>query len=173
MGRISKIELLDLLERAEKLHNVEHKSYKEIEEIFRSEGYDVSREGIRRVVKNSSEAALDFKKAAEESRAIVSAVLNNPNTDSAEAVVGILTHKLLESSKTIESIIIDDPVKLADVVSKLTHAQVKISSLRLEYSKGFEAAKKEFVTALNAELKKFPELLIRLNEVISGMEADV
>lgn len=171
MGRVSKVELYDLLDRVIELHKG-HATIKEIERILRAEGYDISRESIRRSLKSSSEAAEEYNKAYEESRAIVDAVKNNPNTDVYETITSLLAGKILDQVKGIEEIHFDDPVKMTDAVSRLANSQVKIARFRLEFQKGYEAAKKEFMDALNAELSDHPDLLNQITVVVASMEAE-
>lgn len=169
MGRVSKVELFDLLERVIKLHG-EHKSIKEIEAMLRGEGYGISRESIRRALKSSAQAASEYRKAYEESRALVEAVRSNPNTDVYETITSLLAGKILESVKGIEEINFEDPVGMALAVNKLADSQVKIARLRLEFQKGVESTKKAFLQALNSELEKYPELLARLTAVAATLE---
>ena len=171
MGRVSKVELYGLLERVVEMHD-RHKTIKEIEAALKDEGYDISRESIRRSIKTSTEAAGEYRKAYEESRAIVEAVKNNPNTDVYETITSLLAGKILDQVKGIEEINFDDPVKMTDAISRLANSQVKIARFRLEFQKGYETAKKEFMDALNAELADHPDLLNQITAVVASMEAD-
>jgi len=171
MGVKSKVDLYGLAERVIRLYNTDGRTLKEIEGLLREEGFDISREAIRRSVKSAGQAAAEYKAAYEESRAIVDAVRENPNTDTYEAITSLIASKLLNQIKDIEAFDFEDPIKMMDGVAKMTRAQVQVSKFRMEYQKGFNAAKKEFLESLNAELEGHPELKSALVEVVSHMEA--
>lgn len=168
--RRSKVELFGLLERVIKLWE-EGKTLQEIEQILRSEGYDISRESIRRKIKSVREVAEVYRKSVEEAKVLLEEVRNNPNTDVVEVVTSLLAHHLMNFTKSIESIDFDDPMRFVEAVRKLSDAQVRVAKLRLDYQKGFEAAKKEITDALARELNKNPELKEKLIAMISTIEA--
>ncbi len=173
MGRKSKMELYGLIERAIEMSAKEHLTIEQITDIFRDEGYNLSRGSVQRSLKTSKEAAEEYRKAFEESRAVIETVRDNPNTDVIETITGMLTSKFLAYVKSIDEIDFDDPNKIMDAVAKLSNSQVKIAKLRLEYQKGYDAARKDFIRALNKELEeRHPDLLTQLTAIIAAMEAD-
>ncbi len=171
MGRRSKVDLLGLVERILELYNKEGKTIQEIEETLRSEGYDISRESIRRKLKSTKDIAELYKKSMEEAKVLIDAVRENPNTDVIEVTTSLLAHNLMNFSKEIDSIDFDDPLKFIEAVRKLSDAQVKVAKLRLDYQKGFEAAKKEIIDALSRELNKMPDIREKLIVMIDRIEA--
>jgi len=171
MGRRSKVDLLGLVERILELYNKEGKTIQEIEEILRSEGYDISRESIRRKLKSTKDIAELYRKSMEEAKVLIDAVRENPNTDVVEVTTSLLAHNLMNFSKEIDSIDFDDPLKFIEAVRKLSDAQVKVAKLRLDYQKGFEAAKKEIIDALSRELNKMPDIREKLIVMIDRIEA--
>lgn len=169
MSRRSKVELYGLVERVVRLWE-EGKTLQEIEGILRSEGYDISREAIRRKLKSVKEVAEVYRKSVEEAKVLLEEVRNNPNTDVVEVVNTLLAHHLMNFIKSVESIDFDDPMKFIEAVRKLSDAQVRVARLRLDYQRGFEAAKKEILEAVSAELSKHPELKQKLIAIIDKIE---
>lgn len=170
MSRRSKVELYGLVERVVKLWE-EGKTLQEIEQILRSEGYDISREAIRRKLKSVREVAEVYRRSVEEAKVLLEEVRNNPNTDVVEVVTSLLAHHLMNFTKEIENIDFDDPMKFIEAVRKLSDAQVRVARLRLDYQRGFEAAKKEIIDAVSRELSKNQELRSKLINIINMIEA--
>ena len=171
MGRKSKAELLGLVERIISLYG-QNKTYTEIEKILRADGYDISREAIRKSAKSSAEAAKKYKIVYQEAQAIVDTIRNNPGTDALEAITAVISSKLLEEVKNIDGMDFESPESLAKVESSLSNSQVRIAKIRLEHSKGYEAAKKDFISRLSEELKdNHPQLLKQLVEIVKNMSA--
>jgi hypothetical protein len=52
-------------------------------------------------------------------------------------------------------------------------AQTQIAKLRLDFEKGFNTAKKEFVEDLKKELKAYPDLMDRLISIVSSKEVTI
>jgi hypothetical protein len=171
MSRRSKVDLYGLLDRVIYLYEQEKRSIAEIEQILRAEGYDISRESIRRKIKSSREIAEVYRKSLEEAKVLIDAVRSNPNTDVIEVTSSLLAHKLFEFSKTIEELDFQSAEEFIKAVQRLADAQVKVARLRLDYQKGFEAAKKEIIQALSVELAKEPELLRKLKDIINNVKA--
>lgn len=173
MGRRAKSELLDLTERIIKLYTVDHKTIVEIEELLRGEGIDISREAIRHSVKSSKEVAQKFSEATAEAKILIDTVRNNPNTDVLEATTTLLSRHLFEFVRSVDNLDFDDPVALANAVSTLSTSQAKIAKLRMDYEKGFEAAKKAVLDALKAELKAYPDIAEKLAVIVAGLAPEV
>ena len=57
MGRRSKADLMGIIERIVEMYESDKKSVQEIEDVLREEGYDISREAIRRSLKTSKSVA--------------------------------------------------------------------------------------------------------------------
>lgn len=170
MSRRSKVDLYGLLDRIIRLYEEEKKSIAEIESILRAEGYDISRESIRRKLKSSKEIAEVYRKSIEEAQVLIDAVRNNPNTDVIEVTSSLLAHKLFEFTKTIEELDFTSADEFIRAVQRLADAQVKVARLRLDYQKGFEAAKQQIMQAISHELAKEPEILNKLNEIINSIQ---
>ena len=170
MGRRSRIELQALTERVVRLYQ-EGKTIAQIAETLKAEGYETSREGVRRAVKNAREMALELKKATEEARVMMEAVRNSPNTDLAEAVLTRFASLLMRESSALEGMSLEEPMEYIEAISKVANAQAKLGSVRMRYQNGFEAAKQAVLEALRVELKNHPDILERLERIVAGLEA--
>lgn len=174
MGHRSKVDLYGLLDRIIKLYTGgeggKPKTIEEIEECLRGEGYDISRESIRRKLKSSKEVATVYQKSLEEAKILLDAVRNNPNTDVVEVTNSLLAHRLFEFAKSVEELNFESPEEFVRAVRNLSDAQVKVAKLRLDFQKGYKAAKEDVIRELNAELSKHPELLNQIISIISKIE---
>lgn len=175
MGARSKVDLYGLLDRVVKLHNGEEDGNKytiaEIEIKLREEGYDISRESIRRKLKSSREVAEVYRKSLEEAKILLDAVRDNPNTDVVEVTNSLLAHKLFDFVKSVEELNFGDAGEIVQAVQRLSDAQVKVAKLRLDYQKGFEASKKAVIDELSKELSKEPDLLANITAIVARVES--
>lgn len=173
MGRRSKADLHDVVERILSLSVKDKLTIVEIAEKLQAEGIDISREAVRRSLKNSKELACDLRRTMEEARVMMDAVRDNPNTDIAEAVVTRLGGLLLRETQEIDALEFDDPGEAVLAAGRLANAQAKLGSIRMKYQVGFEAAKKAVLDALRRELRaEHPEILERLSMIVGGLEAN-
>ncbi len=166
MAKRSKVELYGLLEEVVRLYEKEKLSIKEIEDRLRAEGYDVSCSGIHRSLKNYKEVAAQYKQSLEEAKLLIEAVKNSPNTDVLETTTSLLAHRLFEFAKELEFVEFEDPAKFADVLAKISHTQVAMGRLRLEYQKGFEQAKEVILKEIGQILADDEELQKRILDKI-------
>ena len=171
MGRKNKVELFGLVERVISLYDNEHKTLEEIETILRDDGFDLSRESIRRSLKSSREVAEQYRRAVEESKVIIETVRNNPNTDVVETITSMLAGQLFEYVKSVDALQFKDPKDMVGAIKDLANSQVKLSKFRLDFQKGYDTAKKDFLESLQKELEDHPELLSQLTNIVAGMEA--
>jgi len=169
MGRRSKVDLYGLLARTIELYE-QGKTLREIEAIFRSEGYDISRESIRRKVQSLNEMKELYQKTFYEVKALIDAVKENPQLDILELITSLLTSKVFEFTKSIEEIEFEDPYDFIGVVKQLTDAQIKIAKFKLEYTKGFEDAKKQIMLSIQQELEKYPDLKEKLLQIVQNLQ---
>lgn len=167
----SKAELLGLVERIVKMYSEEHVTCKNIEEVLRSEGYDISRESIRRTVKSNKNIADELMKTREETVALIDAIRDNPATDTNEATLDFLISKAFEYTKSIEDLNFRDLPELASFISKMTKAKTQIVKQRLEYRQVFERAKTELIIQLRRALEGDMELYGRMKSLVEAMEA--
>ncbi len=172
MGRRSKADLYDLTDRILELYTQKKMTNKEIARQLQSEGYNISHEAVRRSVKESKTLALEMRKCIEESRVIMDAVRDDPNTDLAEAVVSRFAGLLFRESQAIDELAFDDPGEAVNAVSKLASAQVKLGGMRLKYRSGAEAAKRAVITALKKELSGNEDLIEKLSGMVENVQVE-
>lgn len=166
MGRRSKADLYDLVDRILELYTKDKLNIREIEARLQGEGYEISREAIRRSLKSSREIAADLQATIAEARVMIDTVRANPNTDVAEAVVTRLGGLLLRESQNIDALEFEDPGQAVLAAGRLANAQARLASVRMKYQDGFEAAKRAVINALKAELSADPDLATRLAGVV-------
>jgi len=165
MARRSKVDIYGLVERVLSLYK-EGKTITEIEQLLRSEGYDISRESIRRRIKSAKEVAEIYKRSLEEAKILLETVRNNPNTDIVEVTNSLLAHKLFEFAKSVEELSFDNPMTFVKAVREISEAHLR-AKLQHDYR---EAIKKEIMEAVARELQKHPDLKARLLEIIRNVE---
>ncbi|MFA7108387.1 MAG: phage protein Gp27 family protein [Sphaerochaetaceae bacterium] len=171
MGRRSKADLLDLIERILDMHENQKLTIKDIEEQLREEGFDISRESIRRSLKSSRSVASKYKKAATEAKVLIDTVRDNPNTDVVEITTNLLTKQVFDFVQSIDSIDFDNPSDVIVAVNQLASAQTKIAKQRLTFQNGYNEAKRDIVLRLKTELKKHPEILEKIVDIVSNLGA--
>lgn len=167
----TKVELLGLLERVVKMYNEEGMSCEAIESELRNEGYDISRESIRKTVKKNRTIVSELKKARAETEALIDVIRANPATDVNEATADFLMAKTFEFTKQIEEVSFKDLPELADFVKKMSKVKTDIVKQRMEYRKVYERAKEDILLQLQKALEARPELYEQIFNVVSVMEA--
>ena len=135
MPRRSKANLYDLITRIVHMYEREKLSFKEIESVLRSEGYDISKASIYRAYRSYAEAAEDYKKIYEETKALIDTLKENPATDVIESISVILANRLFKFVKDIESMDFDDPHELISSVQKLAKTISQLQKTREEREK--------------------------------------
>lgn len=146
-------------------------SITQIEAILNEEGYDISREAIRRSIKSSKDVAHQYKQAASEAKVLIDTVRDNPNTDVVEITTNLLTKQLFDFVRNIDELTFEDPSKLILAVNRLSSSQVQIARQRLTYQNGYNQAKQDVMIRLKTELEKYPEILGKLALIVSNLEA--
>jgi len=132
MPRRSKAKLYDLVNRIIYLYEKKNMKIKDIESLLKSEGYDISKSSIHRAIKTHQQLAEEYKRAAEEMKALIETIKDLPASDMMEAIHAHLTTKLLEFTKQIESLAFDDPVDFINAVSKLAKSIESLQKYREE-----------------------------------------
>lgn len=132
MGRRSKAKLYDLVNRIVYLYEKKHMKIKDIESVLRAEGYDISKSSIHRALKSHQELAEEYKKIAEETKALIETLKDQPATDMVEAINTILATKIFDFVKQIEKLSFDDPLELTQAVSRLSKTLENLQKYREE-----------------------------------------
>lgn len=167
----TKVELLGLVQRVVAMYEDEKLSIAEIEERLRGEGYDISRESIRKTVKKNRTIARELEKARAETAALIDTIRSNPSTDVNEATADFLIAKSFEFVKQIEEVDFKDLPELADFLKKMTKVKTDIVKQRMDYQKIYGRAKDDILAELQKALEGRPELYEQIFEVVSHLEA--
>lgn len=161
MPRRKKAELYDLVQRIIHMHEVEKKDFKTIASILRAEGYDISKSAVHRAYRSYAEAAEEFKKIYEETKALIETLKDNPSTDVIEGTIAIVANRIFTFVKDIEAIDFTDPHELVSAIQKLANSAEKLQRYREERLKEIiKEAKKPETTK--------EELIKRLEELYGG-----
>ena len=170
MGRRSKAEMMGLLERIFEMSSRDKLTIEQITNELQADGYDISRGAIQRSLKSSKEVAKLYQDTLTETKVLIDAVRENPNTDVIEVTSALMSGKLFEFVKGIDELEFKDAEGVSTAISRMAESQTKIARLRLTYQKGADAAKKAVLAALQAELKNHPDLLDRLTTIVATIE---
>lgn len=172
MSKKSKAKLLGLVERIVRMYNDDHDTCESIEQKLRAEGYDISREAIRRTVKTNKDIAGELLKTREETVALIDAIRDNPGSDANEATLDFLIAKTFEFTKSIEELDFKDLPELASFVTKMTRSKTQLIKVRMDYKTLFYKVRADVLAKIQAELKSKPELRSGLEEVVLNVEPD-
>ncbi len=167
MGARSKADLFNLVERIIELHDNQKLSYKDIEKQLRSEGFNISRESIRRSHKSAKELSKTYVAAVEEAKGLVNVIKENPNTDMLEVTNALMTRHLFNFMRSVDELNFDDSGEVAKAINNLSNAQVRISKYKFDFSKGYEKAKEDILESIKKRLEKeYPDVVKILQKII-------
>lgn len=158
MPRRKKAELYDLIQRIIHMHEVEKKDFKTIASILRSEGYDISKSAVHRAYRSYAEAAEEFKKIYEETKALIETLKDNPSTDVIEETIAIVANRIFTFVKDIEAIDFTDPHELVSAIQKLANSAEKLQRYREERLKEIIKEAKKPETTKEEIIKRLEEL---------------
>lgn len=167
----SKAELLGLVERIVKMYNDDHKTCEEIETALRDEGFDISRESIRRTVKKNRQIARELEKARAETEALIDTIRERPSTDISEATADFLIAKVFEYTKSIEAIDFADVPELSRFIRDISKVKMDIVKQRMDYQKVYIRAKDDILKQIQEALGEDEELFGKLKNLIISLEA--
>jgi hypothetical protein len=170
--RRPKADLLGLVERIVERYHKAKLTVREIEAELREEGVSIGKSSIHRTLQSEHDAASAYRTALAEARVMLEAVRGEPNTDVLELVTSFLSAKILKNVKDISSIDFDDPGALIDAVYRLTRAQVATGRLRMEFERGFEAARRSILDALGQDLRDDPDLAERMRARVAAIQPE-
>lgn len=171
MAPRTKAELLDLVTRIVSMYEEDKMTLVNIETALRKEGYDISRESIRRTVKSNKAIARELMKTREETSMLINAIRDNPATDTNEATLDYLIGKVFQYTKTIESVEFADLPELAKFVKDMTRAKTQIVRMRMDYQALFAKVKEGVLNDLQKALEGNPELYNQLFTIVNALEA--
>ncbi len=158
MPRRKKAELYDLIQRIIHMHEVEKKDFKTIASLLRAEGYDISKSAVHRAYRSYAEAAEEFKKIYEETKALIETLKDNPSTDVIEGTIAIVANRIFTFVKDIEAIDFTDPHELVSAIQKLANSAEKLQRYREERLKEIIKEAKKPETTKEEIIKRLEEL---------------
>ncbi|AIH04465.1 phage protein Gp27 family protein [Thermodesulfobacterium commune] len=130
--RRSKAKLYDLVERIIYLYENEKMTIRDIEALLRSEGYDISKSSIHRTIKSYTELAEEYKRTAEETKALIEALREQPASYQMEAILTMLVSKVFNFVRSIEELEFEDPHELVLALNRLASSVEKMQRYREE-----------------------------------------
>ena len=120
MARRKKAQLYDIIQKIVYLYEKEKRDFKTIESLLRTEGYDISRSSIHRAYKDYSEAAKQYNEWWDKIEILVQQTQSKPTSFMLSSLVAMLTQKVLEFTKDIDSFDFEEPEQLIAAVHKLS-----------------------------------------------------
>jgi len=150
----NKIEMQGLVERICKMYFNDKMSHKQITEILKQEGYDISKSGVGRTLIGQAAQMKAYKDSAKKAVAIVNELDKTPGLNIAEASVQLVQAKLLEEVNKFENFSTISPEELLKAVVRNTDAQTKIARVKLEYERGYKKGLFEAAKTVETEGKK-------------------
>lgn len=154
MPKRNKIEMQGLVERICKMYFNDKMSHKQITEILKQEGYDISKSGVGRTLIGQAAQMKAYKDSAKKAVAIVNELDKAPGLNIAEASVQLVQAKLLEEVNKFENFSTISPEELLKAVVRNTDAQTKIARVKLEYERGYKKGLFEAAKTVETEGKK-------------------
>jgi hypothetical protein len=130
--RRSKAKLYDLVERIIYLYENEKMTIRDIEALLRAEGYDISKSSIHRTIKSYTELAEEYKRTAEETKALIEALRDQPASYQMEAILTMLVSKVFNFVRSIEELEFEDPHELVLALNRLASSVEKMQRYREE-----------------------------------------
>jgi len=166
-----KAELYDVVDRIVYMYEKEKMSQRDISALLKSEGIDISKTAVYRTLKNNRELAAQYRKTINEAQVLIDAVKDGTNTDVLETASTLLVTHLFNYAKSIETIEFEDPSQFSEVFSRIARAHTALAKTRLEYAKGFQAAKDAIITEISAQLQKdHPDILDTIVAIIGNIK---
>ncbi len=165
MPRRKKASLQDLITRIVHLYEDDKKTFKEIEAILRSEGYDISKSAIHRAYRDYKEFANRYNEWWDKIEAVVKMTQDKPTTYMLSAVVSTLTQHVMDFVKDIDFMEFDDPNDLIRAVKQLTDMAKSLEEYIGEKLKNAV----EKIEEEGKKRKVDPEFLKMIREEIYGL----
>jgi predicted ribosome quality control (RQC) complex YloA/Tae2 family protein len=130
----------------------------------------ISREAIRRTIRNYEDEIADLRKGMEEAKVMAEVFKDRPGTEQAEANLIVLSRLISKELRTVEGLNFENPVDLILATAKLTTAQAKVSQYRTQAIKALDKAKIQITAELQKAITNDPELLERLCKIVDDVK---
>lgn len=173
VGRRSKAESLGIVERIIDLYSRDKMNSEQIATTLNHEGIKLSARAIRRTLRTNAEAAVQLRKAQEDSKVLLESIKDTAGTDLVDAANQLMARKLVDYIKDLDGLDFDDPKDLFNALSAITSGTVGIGRLKMEFTRGVKAAKADLKKELTKLLaNEDPELLLRLVDAIESIDVE-
>lgn len=149
------------------------KTYKEIEEWLRADGYNVSSSGLQRYGSKFLAKLERISQAREQAKTIIQ-TSSDCKLEMAEATSTVAFQLLMDMLINTENGEVDkNTLKAITTLAGLEKSTVAREKLKIEYDKGVSIAFKKVEQMLKEELKKYPEVLEKILEISNSIKNDL
>lgn len=146
------------------------KTYKEMEDWLKADGYDISDSSLQRYGKNFLAKLERIKTACEQAKTILE-TSSGLKTDMAEATSTVAFQLLMEVLINTDAEKVDNTTLNAiKALAMLERSTVSREKLKLEYDKGVNAAVEQFDDRFSKGMSNHPEFLIQMKEILETMK---
>lgn len=145
------------------------KTYKEIEQWLRADGYDVSKSGVQRYGQAFLAKLERISTAREQAKTIIE-TSSGLKTEMSEATSTVAFQLLMEMLINTDADKVDKTTLTAiKTLASLENSTVSREKLKLSYDKGVSAAMSEIKNELRKELKQHPDLLKQMTRLVDNV----
>jgi hypothetical protein len=172
MGRKGKIEEAGLVELVAEKWDGGKKTIiyvtDEVNNWLKENGFKitVSREGIRRVIRNQEQQLSAVRQGMENAKAMASVLKDAPGTEISEAIIMQMSYLIAKELQNIGDLSWEDPTEMVIAATKLANAHKNLSAYRTQAITALEKAKSKIKSELRRAIHSDSELLERLNKIV-------
>ena len=142
------------------------KTYKEIEEWLKADGYDISQASVQRYGKNFL-AKLERITAAREQAKTIIETSSGMKTEMSEATSTVAFQLLMDMLINTDSKDIDkNTLNAIKTLAALERSTVSREKLKMSYDKGVKEASERIKRQMQEELRNYPELIEQMYKII-------
>ena len=141
--------------------------YEDIVQAVKDEGENISSSALQRYHTSYERIAERFTKVREQMTVLIDAVKNEPRTDMAEVASQIMMQGLFQRLATAGEEFDRLPLdKAGRLVAQLERTAIARENLKIRLGKAFDLAEKKLLAEVSKALVDYPELQIKLAEII-------
>jgi len=150
-------------------------TYKEITRLINEAGHSISQKSVERYGKDFLTKLDRISTAREQAKAIIETSVDS-KLEMAEATSTVAFNLLMDmiTNAMSEGREVDKlTLEAMRTLATLERSAVSREKLRFEFDKGVSKATAQVKKELSAELEKHPEILMRIAEIIDGVESEL
>lgn len=147
------------------------KTYKEIEQWLKADGYDIHQSSLQRYGKNFLAKLERITQAREQAKTIIETI-SGLKTEMAEATSTVAFQILMDMLINADEVD-KDTLQAIKTLATLERSTVAREKLKLEYDKGVSAAIDEVKKELQKELENYPELIEKMLNIVDALRNDL